>query len=1271
MSKAFRKFLKFFAIFSLIAVLGFSDIISFLPQILQNNKLAENLEVKEAQAAASIRATGTYVNGTANLTPVIPAGAVAGDMMLLAYGTKPYNDAPTITAGWTSIGSATDGTVAAGTDVGSMQTRIYYKEHDGSETNPTVTNTTNNVSGAVIIVFQKGATETWATPVGAGGGDNSAGTGFSVTAASDPGITIGDMIVGYAAIRSDAGTQTGIGITATGATIGAFTESPAADLATTAGGDMAMSGGYSLVTAGTASAAPVYASTLAASHTGSAFIVRLRPIPNASPTLTVTQPDGTGDTVTAGDLYNITYDLADTDNVVTAAMYYDTDATGLNGTAITGACATAAEGTGATCSWDTTGMTPNSYYVYGTSTDGINPQVSDYSSGVITINAPANNLTIGVTAGSKTTTVNSGDISVYANDISCSASSTCAALTLNVSNTSVTVSSIKITEIGTANATADLSQLALFYDTDGNYSNGVTGQYGATVASFTSEAATVSGSLALTAATTYYFYARFNASSTAPSYPKGGQTVDFQIAANADVTLSSGTATISGAPVSLAGTTAILPRLTSVTYGTGLSDGARSSEAITISGYGFGVVPGGSRANCAGAVDTGCVRFIVGGNDTVADASVTAWSNTSIGWTVSSTLATLGGASSLEVVSGSQGTGTDTTYYIYPRVNGMTTCSAGGDRDNACGTNQSQEYAAADTFGLIRLNGDHFGASAGTITFTGGITFTIHNTAEGACAVAGWATDGTSVCAEVSTAIASSTNSGTITLNRTDSKTDTIALELLPRITSATPTSGVVGDVITIDGDHFCQSAGGCPASPPTTDYKVLFGNTEAIAADFTATGNCAAQGISWSDSRICVKVPSGTPVGTQKIKVVKKATPNQESERENFTVNSTVPNTPTNLEQKKTDIITAIDVNTGTNQSSVVFEGDISAGVSVTMWLEVEVRATSTAFDGTVTASSSAFTGASFANVTSTVSGLTNGAEYHWRARTKNSVGESSAWTAFGNNPSGDGTGDGSPANRDFYIDTSAPTISIGTPPSSCTAHSAVTDQTATISWTAGGEILNTALTTNQTRYGTDSTLVSGNTVSASAGLSPSANLTGLNAGTPYYYWVKSTDAVGNFTQNPSGSPFCSFTTSAAVTRIMKSVDYFIVQRDQITDTQTSSSTFTLYIAETSSTLKNAYVEIDGVIIGTGGSVPTFQVGVNGQTSLTVDLPNTTSPQPFKIHYNLPSLTLNCSSPVESQNGICANGTGANKILFTFGGGFSKASLVNAKMVITYFYTP
>ncbi len=111
---------------------------------------------------------------------------------------------------------------------------------------------------------------------------------------------------------------------------------------------------------------------------------------NSAPTLSVSEPNGVGDTVTVGDLYDITYDLGDAEDTVTAAFFHDADNTGLDGTAITGACASAIEGTGVTCSWDTTGMSPGTYYVYGLTDDGTNPQVSAYSSGVITINAVGN-----------------------------------------------------------------------------------------------------------------------------------------------------------------------------------------------------------------------------------------------------------------------------------------------------------------------------------------------------------------------------------------------------------------------------------------------------------------------------------------------------------------------------------------------------------------------------------------------------------------------------------------------------------------------------------------------------------------------------------------------------------------------------------------------------------------------------------------------------------------------------------------------------------------
>ncbi|OGY90732.1 MAG: hypothetical protein A3B31_03665 [Candidatus Komeilibacteria bacterium RIFCSPLOWO2_01_FULL_53_11] len=109
-------------------------------------------------------------------------------------------------------------------------------------------------------------------------------------------------------------------------------------------------------------------------------------ITSSAPTITVDEPDGTSDSVMIGTSYDIQYDLADSDDVVSAAFYYDSDASGLNGTALTGACATAAEGTNVTCSWDTTSMSAGNYYIYGIVTDGTT-QTSDYSPGQITLSA--------------------------------------------------------------------------------------------------------------------------------------------------------------------------------------------------------------------------------------------------------------------------------------------------------------------------------------------------------------------------------------------------------------------------------------------------------------------------------------------------------------------------------------------------------------------------------------------------------------------------------------------------------------------------------------------------------------------------------------------------------------------------------------------------------------------------------------------------------------------------------------------------------------------
>lgn len=227
--------------------------------------------------AIGFRATGAWLDSTGNLTVAIPAGTVAGDLMILFYGTKPYNDVPTIDQGWTNAGAATDGTVAAGIDVGSMQARIFYKIHTGTETNPIVTNATNNISSGVIVSFSKDPAKNWNVVFG-GGGDNTAGTGFSATTATNIDLAVNDWVASFITTRSDGGTVGTFTTTATGITFSAFSSQPATGFTTTGGGDMSARSGYNTVTAGTATTPVTVAATLGAAHTGSMFLVRMREV---------------------------------------------------------------------------------------------------------------------------------------------------------------------------------------------------------------------------------------------------------------------------------------------------------------------------------------------------------------------------------------------------------------------------------------------------------------------------------------------------------------------------------------------------------------------------------------------------------------------------------------------------------------------------------------------------------------------------------------------------------------------------------------------------------------------------------------------------------------------------------------------------------------------------------------------------------------------------------------------------------------------------------
>lgn len=736
------------------------------------------------------------------------------------------------------------------------------------------------------------------------------------------------------------------------------------------------------------------------------------------------------------------------------------------------------------------------------------------------------------------------------------------------------------------------------------------------------------------------------------------------------------------------------------------STGAREGDTVTMNGNKFGASQGTGSVkfqNCAGADVT---------------ATVGTWSDTSISMTVPSGILDTDDSCDI-LVTRDSGTGskTDTsnnaannlgTFVILPNITSLTPCTN-------CVTNAARECVSTDTNcndtdtdGLVLLNGNHFGMSQGAngkVEFTGGfgtINAPIHATAEGACTIGDWAAGATSICVEVSPSISNSVYTGTITMTRNDLKTNVwIDFRVLPRIISNTPTNGIVGNTIQILGNHLCQS-GICPVSPNRSNAtdNVAFGSTQATNGDFQnvtgGAGACNGASAAWVHTEICVKVPTGTPVGSQPTKVRSGAgtcpgptcyESNTNDASSAFTINSTTPNDPTSLQQYKINGSTVISVGGGTNETSVVFKALMSGLNPSTLCLQIENGAVGPpTFTGTVTAEEGGgvqeacklYTGTPVTGVV-TIPGLLDGVSYHWRARVKRSTGETSViWVSFGGNAENPPT---NPAGIDFLIDTTGPGISgvcaVSPSASSCDL-SPPSDIQAQIRWTTSESA------DEQVAYGT--TCPTGQASAAAtfsaltnkqpssptgSGASHSQIVSGLTGGTTYQYMVRSSDSVGNISYDPPTANTCNtFPTSAVVTRIMKTNTFYIQTSKDAVLSNAYPKTFTIFIPEsntlkTNITFKSIMIEISGITVGTGGAGITISPNLNsgGATAHTLLDPGSNVAVPWAISYPVSPINFffdcpGCSPLAPNTLDMAITGGGASTI-------------VSAKAVITYFYTP
>jgi hypothetical protein len=199
--------------------------------------------------------------------------------MFLLAAWKDFAITATAAAGgdtWTEITEFADGALATGNGTGSMKVGCWYKDHDGSESNPTLTfsTTVGLLASAAIVVFQKGASDTWGTPAFRTGAVASSSNPLAV-ASSSVDVPSGALVLALMGIRDDSATFTLDDLDDDQPTVwnGAAVAYPTTRFSTTTGNDMACHAGYRLVTTGSAGATLNMLATLSAAETGSALWV--------------------------------------------------------------------------------------------------------------------------------------------------------------------------------------------------------------------------------------------------------------------------------------------------------------------------------------------------------------------------------------------------------------------------------------------------------------------------------------------------------------------------------------------------------------------------------------------------------------------------------------------------------------------------------------------------------------------------------------------------------------------------------------------------------------------------------------------------------------------------------------------------------------------------------------------------------------------------------------------------------------------------------------
>jgi len=145
-------------------------------------------------AIPSVRAVGTVASSTGAITPGMPAGTLAGDILLLFLGTR--NQAITVSGGTETWTQAADSPVTRGAAVTGVRLTVFWaRASQDAPTSPTTSDSGNMQQGRIIAISGCIAS-------GDPTDDTASDTNFGTI--SFPGVTttVADCLVVFAGVTS-------------------------------------------------------------------------------------------------------------------------------------------------------------------------------------------------------------------------------------------------------------------------------------------------------------------------------------------------------------------------------------------------------------------------------------------------------------------------------------------------------------------------------------------------------------------------------------------------------------------------------------------------------------------------------------------------------------------------------------------------------------------------------------------------------------------------------------------------------------------------------------------------------------------------------------------------------------------------------------------------------------------------------------------------------------------------------------------------------------